>query len=151
MFPLASKKRGFNAICLNANTPAEIAGKRQDGAPRKFHRQRDGGVPDVLSRQTLLASLKTKHCIDLTVSPPSTGALQVRPRGRSMRRRRQVTLDSTVVLQESALFFSRLPHISFVPPWGPLALSFSRSVFSPVRTRQKRRINSEILDARASM
>lgn len=115
--------------------PAEIAGKRQDGTPRKFHRRRDGGVPDVLSRQTLLASLKTKHCIDLTVSPPpSTGALQVRPRGRSMRRRRRVTLDSTVVLQESALFFSRLPHISFVPPWGPLSRSLTLAI-SPVRFR----------------
>lgn len=69
-------------------------------------RRSDGGVRSVLSRQTLLASLKTKHCIDLTVSPPRTrpaGRAPSAPAGRRRSARReeeQVTLDSTVVLEK---------------------------------------------------
>lgn len=55
--------------------PVKIA--NEDGKMAKISRAtRPKGVPDVLSRQTLLASLKTKHYIDLTVSPtPSAGKL----------------------------------------------------------------------------
>lgn len=53
--------------------PVEIA--NEDGKMAKISLA-PKGVPDVLSRQTLLASLKTKHYIDLTVSPtPSAGKL----------------------------------------------------------------------------
>lgn len=55
--------------------PVEIA--NEDGKMAKISlTTRPKGVPDVLSRQTLLVSLKTKHYIDLTVSPtPTAGKL----------------------------------------------------------------------------
>lgn len=57
----------------------------------------------VLSLSTLLTSLKTKYCIDLTASPPWRTHSTSCPGGHAMRRR-QVTLDSTLVLSSVFCF-----------------------------------------------